>query len=160
MIRKKGHKPVSANFGDRVTAELWGQYKQNLMDEIESFQVHRADLYTVNDIFIMKFGADSREYLEGMPYFDEYKDKSINILTYDELKKHCHRLLQRTVVRGGKVGTNSGRAKLPAPMTILRKFAYLSSAINHLISKGVDAPNECLKIVAYLRSMKENPYSV
>lgn len=38
-------------------------------------------------------------------------------------------------------------------MTVLRKFAYLSSAINHMVKQGIHLDNNCLKVVAYLREL-------
>jgi len=124
---------------------------------MRDFNVPENEQYTVHDILILKHGQHSREYKECINYFQCWHHKAIGDISYEEMKEHCHRLLSTSIIRGGgKAG--GGREKLPSKTTILRKFAYLAASISSLISQGMSFDNHAIKIVAYLRAMKKNPY--
>lgn len=124
-----------------------------VLGELRDFAPRDGDLYSVIDVMSMKYGQDGREYMESMEYLQPIAGCKISECTYDRLMELAKELLETPVYKGGKAGTDSGTKKLPEPMTILRKFAYLSAAINNLVKKGIHLDNNCLKVVAYLREL-------
>lgn len=127
-----------------------------VLGELREFKPRDADMYTIIDVMEAKYGCDGREYIETMGYFDEIAGDTIGSLTYNKLMTHAKKLLDTPVYRGGgntKQGGRGGTKKYPEPMTVLRKFAYLSSAINHMVKQGIHLDNNCLKVVAYLREL-------
>jgi len=124
-----------------------------LLKERFDFNARPDDMYTIIDVMEAKYGAESREYGETMDYFQELCATPLASLGYNELMAHAKKLLATPVYRGGQKGVGSGTKKLPEPMTVLRKFAYLSSAINFMVKKGIPLENHCLKVVAYLRDL-------
>jgi hypothetical protein len=77
---------------------------------------------------------------------------SLGVLSHEVLMNHCCMLLNTPIYRGGRQDGSSGVKKLPSTNTVLRKFAYLSSAINDLIGLGFNVPNECPRIISFLRN--------
>lgn len=127
-----------------------------VLGEIRDFKPRDSDMYSVMDVMSAKYGEDGREYIETMDYFDKICGHAISWCTYDNLMAHAKLLLETPVYRGGgntKQGGRGGTRKFPEPMTVLRKFAYLSSAINHMVKQGIHLDNNCLKVVAYLREL-------
>ena len=151
----KGYPAKNKSFNDYDTAYIWGKYQEMVTKEKDDFGVQPQDMYTVLDLMVAKYGHDSREMRDCEEPF-----KTIDIwhtyickLDYETLMKHAKTLLSTYVFRGGKKGSETGIKKLPQPMTVLRKFAYLSSAINDMVKKGVDLPNHTLKVIAFLREL-------
>jgi hypothetical protein len=129
-----------------------------VLGEVKDFSPRDGDLYTLADVMEEKYTETGREYIESMDYFSSISGCSINELTYEKLMWHAKLLLETPIYRGGgnsKDGKRGGTKKLPQPMTVLRKFAYLSSAINHMIKKGINLENHCLKVVSYIRNIEE-----
>ena len=112
-------------------------------------------MYTVRDVLINKYGESGREYIETHTYFTPILDSYIFHLDKERLMELAKTLLKTEVLRGGSSKSNSGKKKLPEPMTILRKFAYLSSAINHMIKQGVSITNNTVEVIAYLRELSK-----
>lgn len=157
QIRIKGSDGIYATFDDYETALIWSKYKEVLTQEIRNFRARDVDIYTIKDVLIAKFGADSKE-VSGC----ELTFKKVNIwespiseLNHDILMDHTRTLLNTFILRGGSNVEGSGHKKLPAPMTILRKFAYLSSAINFMIKQGAHLENPITNIIVYLRELSK-----
>ena len=152
-IKRQGHPGLCASFDDYETAYIWSKYKEMLITEKEKFAATGNELYTIRDILTIKYG-NRREFNEAINYFKVYDNIALSDIGYKDMMNLAKRLLKTKVRRGGQKN-KGGVMKLPEPVTILRKFAYLSSAINHVIAKGVKLDNNAIKIVAYLRSVKK-----
>ena len=127
---------------------------------MESFDIPVCEQYTVHDLYSFKHGNDSREYIESRIYFNHWFPRPIASISYKEMKEHCDKLLKTYIVRGGCGRTGKGKSKLPSPTSTLRKFAYFASAISYMTSKGIFLENHAIRMVSYLRTMKENPYEI
>lgn len=127
-----------------------------ITQEKDNFKVRDKDMLTVLDVMIAKYETyDSREMCDCEEHFRavDIWNTYICELDYETLMKHANTLLNRLVARGGSKGITSGTTKLPEPMTILRKFAYLSSAINYMIKQGANLDNHTTKVIAFLREL-------
>jgi len=124
-----------------------------ILGELRDFGPRSGDMYTVLDVMGEKYGPDAREYIESIDYLQEIAGTPINELSYDRLMELAKKLLATPVFRGGRSDNQTGTKKLPEPMTVLRKFAYLSSAINYMVKKGIELENNCLKVIAFLREI-------
>lgn len=127
-----------------------------VLGELRDFKPRDGDMYTIMDVMLAKYGETGREYIESIDYFEKICGHPISWCTYDRLMAHAKMLLETPVYRGGgntKQGGRGGTRKYPEPMTVLRKFAYLSSAINFMVKQGLDLENNCLKVVAFLREL-------
>jgi len=153
QVRVKGAKNLSQSFDDYETAYIWGKYKEMILKEKAAFAPEPEHMYTLLDVMVAKYGYGSREMNDCEPYFKPYWHTYMSKLTYDVLMEHAKLLLKTKIRKGGNVKNNKGVLKLPQPMTILRKFAYLSAAVNEMIKKGVPLENHALKVVAYLREL-------
>lgn len=122
-----------------------------LTREMRDFDADPNHMYTILDVMVARFGYEAREFKESLEYFREIQNSYLGSLGYEGLLKHAKKLLTVKIQVGGSAKTHSGRRKLPEPATVLRKFAYLSSAINDMVKKGVNLTNHSLKVVAYLR---------
>jgi len=156
-IRNSPYK--SASFDDHETAVLYGKYWEMILKEKRDFAVLEGDMLTVLDVMMTKYKTpDSAEMRACEDYFREADiwHTYINTLTHDVMLKHAKRMLTTPIIRGGnreKPGT--GTTKLPAPATVLRKFAYLSSAINHCIKLGANIDNPTVKVITYIREYEK-----
>ena len=155
-MRVKGYPHRSKCFNDYETAYIWGKYWEMVTQEKDSFGARDKDMLTVLDVMLAKYETyDAREMKDCEEHFKNVDiwNTYISELNYETLMKHAHTMLNTPVSRGGSRGLTSGYTKLPEPMTVLRKFAYLSSAINHLIKQGADIDNHTVKVIAFLREM-------
>ena len=155
MVRVKGCDHKSKSFSDYETALIWGKYYEMISKEMEHFNAKPQDLYTIQDILAAKYGENGREFKECIDYFRTYLSTYLRDFNYDKMMNHAKELLNTPVYRGGKRGTETGKKKLPEPTTVLRKYAYLSSAINTLIKKGEVMDNEAAKVVTRLREVEK-----
>ncbi len=151
MVRLKGKKSNSKTFDDYETAFLWGKYQEMINGEMEDFEVQDKHLYTVMDIIEVKFKNDKRTLRDIKAHFGDILNLGVNKLTYNFLHDLSKTMLNKDVRRGGSAKTDTGKIGKPSINTIIRKFAYLSSAINNMISLGANLDNNCLKVIANLR---------
>lgn len=157
QVRIKGHPLKSESFRDYETAFIWGKYQEMIIKEKESFNIRPKDIYTVHDVIITKFGENSRELNDCQYFFSKCDIWNLYIcdLSYNKLMECANQMLNTPIFRGGCKKNNTGIKKFPAIMTVLRKFAYLSSAINYMVKLGANLDNHCLKVVAWLRDLDE-----
>lgn len=121
--------------------------------EKDNFAVKEGDMFTVLDVMVSKYGHNTREMNDCHVHFQNIDiwHTYVNRLDYETLMRHTKTLLETPIFRGGAKGNETGIKKYPEPMTILRKWAYLSSAINDLVKKGANIENHTTKVIAWLR---------
>jgi hypothetical protein len=150
---------MNASFKDRQTAYIWGKYQELILREADNFGAQPEDMYTIQDVMTAKYGEGARETKESIGYFQEIMCVPLRDLTYDKMMDHANMLMKKVIYRGGQGKNSSGRVsgtcKLPEIMTVLRKFAYLSSSINYMIKNGVNLTNNAAKVVLYLRDLEK-----
>ncbi len=123
--------------------------------DMEKFEAKDIDLYTLGSIFAMKYPEDSREYSEIKIYFTDMFLTPMRKLDFKFLMEWSKRTLDVKIQNGGVKGNmNTGIIRKISPSTIIRKLAYISSAINHAISKGIDIENHALRVISYVRNYK------
>ena len=150
-IRRSGSPMESSNFDDRESAVIWANYRESIIEESRKFSADDKDMLTINDILKIKFPNESREYKETCSYFGCYLHLSLNEFTYEKMKEAAISLVNTPIYAHGS--TRKEGSKLRDPVTVARKFAHLSSAINYCVSKGYNLPNDALKIVNWLKQM-------
>lgn len=127
-----------------------------LTKEKDDFAARDNDLLMVIDVMVFKHkDASHPEYTECIGPFTRVGmwEVPISSLTHEVLMEHAKTLLNTPIYKDSRPDKIEGDRKLPSPMTVLRKFSYLSSAINHMIKQGFDLDNNMAKIIAYLRNL-------
>lgn len=153
-VRIQGNKTKSATFNDRETAEIWSDYIYTVVCERKKFNPRDADLITVEDVMIAKYGNQSKYYSTCKMSFKQCGiwDAPLSELTEDVLTQKVNRLLNTPIPREGNI-KEGGRQVFPKTITILKKMSYLSSAINTMRKKGADLPNHTGPVIQRLRNM-------
>lgn len=156
LIRKKGQS-MGATFSDRVTAELWIKYHEDLIDDLENFQVPAENLITIKDCIDFKIEScgDSnisnrsiQEFEYCKEQFSEIMDCPLGKLTPDMVRNVSTKMLQSTVRRGGNKNVEgTGVLSISSPATVLRKLRVLASAISFMIEKGANITNPAQIVV-------------
>lgn len=158
-IRKKGIE-LSATFKHQEDAELWALYKEDLIDSIQAFDMPLKEGITLQDAIELKMSKieinsskkEFNEYTILLKFFEEFCPKSIGDIKYVDLVKCYEEKIKTPIYRGG-TGKNdeTGIKKLPSHLTILKKFAYLSTIYQMLIEDGVDLENIALKVMQFIK---------
>ena len=161
LIRKKGQS-IGKAFSDKETTELYAKYKEDLIDEMEAFDVQRSKMITLEsaiDLKIEQMKNDERDdkTISDIAIlkkeFHDYLDLPINELKYDMLKQRANEMLVAVVLRGGSLKTHSGRKCIQSPVTVRKKFASLSSVISHLNKLGIDCENNAFRLLGFLNKI-------
>lgn len=153
MIRTKTVSK-SKNFEDYETACIWGKYYTMLAKEKEDFEAEEVDVYDWGTVIHAKYSEGSHEYGTLVRAFGCWFERSVRDVGYEEMTARAEELLKIPVLVGGC--GNKGKEKLPAAATILRYFAYLSSAITHFSKNYAHIPNAAIRIVNDLRPLVGN----
>ena len=165
-IRKKNFQPICAAFSCEEDALLWAKYKEDLLDQINSFEPHKNELITLDAAIDMKL----------QQLTDKQADKKtiqdiVNLKTV--LKDHLHRslhecdesffrefftsLLNTKVQRGGIRGEKSlGRTNTISPATILSRINRLCSVFSNLIQLGITNHNPTYPIYQHYKKVLAN----
>jgi hypothetical protein len=162
-IRKKGI-DLFQTFEKKSDAELWAAYKEEMIDLIDAFDPPLNEMITLQDAIELKIrrveekNANKKEindYKMLQKSFEKFCPKYINEIKYTDLLKQFVELIKTPVYQGG-TGKNDGTGikKMPAFLTIFRKFSYLSTVFQMLINDGVEIENVAIKICQYARSKK------
>lgn len=156
IIRKKS-RTMSATFSDKVTAEIWVKYHEDLIDNLENFQVPSESLVTIEDCIDFKIESlrDSSvthrtiaDFEICKQEFKEIMDCPLNELT-PEMVRELSKIMLKSIVRKGghKDVTGSGVVGICSPSTVLRKLRVLAAAISFMIEKGANITNPVQVVV-------------
>jgi len=154
---------ISHSFHDKETAELWGWYKESLLNEIEAFNPNSKELVSFRDAIDLKIRQALKESLSDRSVIDlqalhvvfaKFKDRLINEITYDELVLFCKEYLSTPLTKGGRQKNGTGRLIMPSKMTLLSKLRRLSSIYSNLIDNGIPVENIAIKVGAWLNGQK------
>ena len=157
-IRKKGTE-LSATFSDLETANLWANYKENLIDEIEAFKVPMGEMITLGDAIELKVEKASQDKLDVRSVQDIKNlardfyaliDTPINKIYFGSLKLACLSLLERPTRIGGK-SENSGRQVIPSVQTILSKLRRLASVYSNLKEYDIKTNNTAQEVLEFMK---------
>jgi len=149
---------LSSSFSDKETAELWGRYKEDLIHEIEAFDVPSSQLISLQDAVEMKAKSmegkstktlqDTRNTTTQFPI---YLNRSIDSVSYDDLKDFTINMLSEKVAHGGvpdvKLRTHTRSISI---RTVIKRLQYLGTIYSYLIGQGINLDNVALKVKAYI----------
>ena len=158
QIRKRGIN-ISSTFSDFQTAELWGLYKESLIEEIYAFEVPNEELISLADAIALKV-IDLKEHnkdkktiddcLYCLKDFEVWIDKPISYFTYDLILEKSKQM-SNEIVRYGGYG-DKGNMRIQSSSTILRKIRSLSSVFTLMVEKGFIKSNPVFGVLTYLNS--------
>lgn len=157
-IRKKGVE-ITRTFKERHTAELWALWKEDLIDNMNAFDVKVERTLTLADAIglktqelIDKGSIEIQDIHNINEVFKPFISKFLYEITLNDYNEHCRLMLSSEVIRGGKKGVEgTGKKVIQSPQTVLRKFVILASVYSYLIKKGFDIENHPQKVVTQLR---------
>jgi hypothetical protein len=159
VIRKKGIS-LSRTFKTREDAELWAAYKEDLIHNIDAFDVPLKDMITLEVALKMKLdslqaqGKDSRDFQDLRKCFLEFVDLPLSHLKYDVLMQYMKKMSESQIRRGGdrKNPGTSGILVDISSSTLISRISVLSTVINFAIENGVNVENDAYKVCQYLRA--------
>ncbi len=155
VIRKKG-KEMSATFSDKITAETWARYQEDLIDNMENFNVPPEGLVTLLQCFELKIKSLKEKQTDGKTFsdfnvvikdFKEIMNTPLNELTSDMIRNISKDMLGSIVKRGGSSNPNSGVLSQCSPSTVLRKLRLIASVLSFMIENGANIKNVAQTVV-------------
>lgn len=159
-IRKKGFKDIYKTFAKKEDAELYIAWKEDLLDQISSFDPSPEVLLTLDQAIEMKLKDAEKKNLDhrtitsfnGLKsHFIDYLDLSLSELTYENLLSKLQEFMNTKVVRGGPKSKSTPQdASL---RTISNRFRYLSSVIGYVNTQGFSFKNDAINILSYLETL-------
>lgn len=163
QIRKKNI-DLYATFSNENDAILWARYKEEMIDLISNFDPPLKEMISLNDAIDLKIESiqniDKKtlnDYSNLKAFFEIFINKKLNQIAYSDLMNHFENMIKVPVTRGGSNKKNGNiKTFFPSPVTIFRKFAYLSTVYQNMIEKGVEIDNIAIKICQYMRPKLKN----
>lgn len=150
MIRKKGVE-ISKTFSSRDMAELWARYKEDLIDNMDAFDVDIKDRVSVKELFELKlktFETERSKHDTDYTFsrISEFLDVSrcMKEIGYDEWIDIAKRIYEKPVYRGAVKEKNK---KKMSPVTLRKILASLSAVVSHAQSLGIALDNHPLKVI-------------
>jgi len=158
-IRKKNIN-LTDSFKNKEDAELWVDYKEDLIDLISSFDPPLQEMITLQDAIevkikdvIEKGKKDIYDFKVLIECFSKFCPCSLSEITYEILLSYFDEMMKTPIRRGGcKDDKTTGNLKLPSIHTTFRKFGYLSTVFQMMKEKGVNVDNHALKVCQFMRS--------
>lgn len=159
-VRRKNIQ-VYATFSDRETAELWGKYKEDIYEEIENFSPPPEELFTLGNAVDLKAkdlkenGAAIKTIQDTLNIkkdFSPLVDKPLSDISLEDYSKHCERMLNTIVKRGGN--KEKGKPVQQSWATVYKKFRYLSIIYSFMQEKGIKITNHPQAILRELEKKK------
>ena len=162
-VRKKNFQPMCASFSCEEDALLWARYKEDLLDQINSFNPPKNELITLDVAIDMKMQQLTDKQAAKTTIQDILNLKTI-------LKDHLHKSLQECdesffrdffaislctkVQRGGIRGEkSSGPLNTISPITILSRLNRLSSVFSNLIASGLTNYNPVYSVYQHYKKV-------
>ena len=162
-IRKKDVS-LSKTFSDLETAKLFERYKENLIDEMEAFEVPKSELFTLQDGYEFKIKCMNELGTYSPKYFLDItrdyeaictyipKDTYLINITFEDLDRTAKALLQEVLRIGGNQHNKaSGKVVQCSPRTAQRRLVCISSIYSILQQKGINIKNPCVEYLPYFR---------
>lgn len=163
QIRKKGI-DMSKTFKDLETAKLFEWYKENLIDEMEAFEVPKSELFTLQDGYELKIKCMNEAGTYSSKYFLDLKrdyeaisayipkDTYLYKITFQDLDNLAKSLVQEILkVGGNQHDKTTGKDIQCSPRTAQRRLMCISSIYSILQQKGVNIKNPCAEYLPYFR---------
>lgn len=141
---------ISRTFQDEATAKLWGIYKENLIQEMESFEVPNEQVLEFEDAIELKKEElrgtkEANDYNALFKCFSSILNLPISSITSELLEDLYNNMLKEKVMRGGNLVNpekeRTGKVTLISPFTILRRFRMVSAVFSNLQKNGIRIQN-------------------
>lgn len=154
QVRKKGRE-FTHSFSNLETAELWGKYKDDLLNEMQAFNAPKSQMITLTDAIELKINRAKSDNLTHRSIVDlinlrndfhELLDMTLFEITKEVLVNFCKNYLNSVVVVGGNRKENTGRKTNPSIQTMLSKLRRLSSVYGNLIENGINIENMAITV--------------
>lgn len=163
-IQKKGFLEISKNFNNEEDAKLFAAWKEDIMDQIESFNPDMKELMTLGaaidlkEIQLREKGANIKDGIADIQrlkkQFEKFLDISLCNITYENYITHANLIIKTPVKHGGDPkNINTGVLRLPAKKTILSRFNVLQSVYSYMNELGINIENHPNKIIKYLKTL-------
>lgn len=164
QIRKKGHPEISKNFTTEEDAKLYAAWKEDIIDQINSFDPQIEELMTLGAAIDLK-EKNLRErgisVKDSVPdtirlrkQFDVFLEVSLKNISYKDYIEHANLMIKTPVRHGGDPkNINTGVARLPAKKTILSRYNILQGVYSYMIELGLKVENHPNKIIKYLKTL-------
>lgn len=159
QVRKKGQ-ILCATFSDRETAELWGKYKEDIIDEIGYFDFKYENTITLNEAIDLKIkdleskDTDKRSVNDVKSLkdsFSEFSDTPLVNIKSEDIVTKTNVMLDSIIRRGGSKKSNSGKIVVQSPRTVLKKLAVLGSVFSFIIKNGAAIQNPVLTSINQIK---------
>ncbi len=162
-IRKK-EISIRSTFSNLETAELWMKYKEDLIDDISSFDIPLRIMITLEQAIDLKCISMNEKKVEKRSVSDienlknglsEWMEKSIDSIFYDDILKRSKEMMNEIVCIGGNVKNQTGRKSIQSPITVLKKIRCLSAVYSHMVDLGFIDKNPVLAVLQYLNNISK-----
>ncbi len=149
QIRKKG-KTMNAVFSTEEMANIWIRYNEDLIDNMENFNLEPEKYITLIECLELKIQSVKEKEVHKKTIEDfenckqEFKDLMnipISEITSDMIREISKEKLNGISRRGGNKFNNTGTFKKTSPSTILRKLRVLAAVFSFVIEKGANLTN-------------------
>ncbi len=157
VIRKKNVQIIKS-FNDMETAKLWAKYKEDLIDEMDAFEVPKNELIILKDALNMFYHKmESKNYDKKMQqdlrnltkHYNNFLDFPLKKISYDILLEHSLEMLNSKVKRGTQL-QGKGIEKDISFRTVRNRISNLGIVYSFLIDNGIDVENVTIRVKAYL----------
>lgn len=149
QIRRK-EKQMSSYFSNKEMAEIWVRYHEDLIDNMENFNVPPENIITLHQCFEMKIEELKQKNVHKKTFedydnclieFKEIMDCPLGEITSDMIRNISKEMLGSVVRRGGSAKSDTGSFRACSPSTVLRKLRIISSVFSFMIEKGANITN-------------------
>lgn len=160
-VRVKGYSDY-ASFKDENTAQLWGEYKEDLFNKMANFNPPPKELISVHDAFDMKIeslerdGKDSKhikDYRFLKDLLRRFWELPISKLDKETIQCIFDEWKSKKVVKGGMQTSDyiSEKGKTPSKRTLLKRISMLGSVFNMLQEQNIFVDNHAESIIKHYR---------
>lgn len=148
-IRKKSKKMCST-FSSKELAEIWVKYHEELIENMQNFQVKPESIITLLQCFELKkqdlleknvHKKTIEDLINCTKDFSEIINIPIGEITSDMIRKISNEMMNSIVRIGGNEKSSTGNFRKCSPSTILRKLRVVACVFSYMIEKGANITN-------------------
>lgn len=155
-IRRKEQK-LNATFSHKETAETWARYKEELLDNMHSFDIPIENMITLRQCVDIKIAqikskpsVDPKtinDFENIYKEFDTLMEMSLSEITPNIIRDISKQKLNSIVSVGGSHKEGSGSIRICSSSTVLRKLRLLASVFSHMIENGANIINPAQVVI-------------
>lgn len=166
-VRKKVKNKVeslSATFKDEKTAILWGEFKEDLLNEMNNFELDRKETVRMKDLLQWKIlecqkedkkdGYNDFKALTSFLMDNDLYEKYINEITTDMLINITEKNKNKIVLRGGWKASGKGKQVTISPQTLKSKMTLISVLFNFARLQNIKIENSAFFVLNHFKNQK------